>query len=82
MTDAPDAPEAPNETGPEVFTYEGVRYLPSNPTGHPDSCNRCAGHHRDGNGQLCIAAPSCGGAIYVKDTRGNRVKHTIWRLSK
>jgi len=82
MTEAPEAPEAPNETGPEVFTYKGVRYLPINPTGHPDPCNRCAGHSREGDRELCVAAPGCRKVIYVKDTPGNRVKHTIWRLSK
>jgi hypothetical protein len=79
-TDSP--PETSGETGPEVFTYEGVRYLPVDQITHPDPCKGCAGHHREGDRDLCHSAPGCGGAIYVKDTPGNRVKHTIWRLSK
>jgi hypothetical protein len=76
-----DAPEAPKETTPVVFTYGDVTYLPvAAPHGNP--CNGCAGNSKTGDPHVCLKAPGCVGAIYVKDTRGNRVKHTIWRLSK
>ena len=74
--------DAPNETGPVVFTYGDVTYLPvASPHGNP--CNGCAGDQNTGGVRhICVNAPNCRGVIYVKDTKGNRVKHTIWRLSK
>jgi len=64
-----------------VFTYEGVTYLPVTAQ-HGNPCHGCAGNRKTGDAHVCINAPGCRGAIYVADTPDNRVKYTIWRLSK
>jgi hypothetical protein len=64
-----------------VFTYNGATYLPVVDQ-HGDPCKGRAGNSKTGDTHICVNAPSCTGVIYVKDTPDNRVKHTIWRLSK
>jgi hypothetical protein len=64
-----------------VFTYEGVTYLPVT-ADEDDVCKGCAGNQQTGDSRVCLNAPGCRGVIYVEDTPDNRVKHTIWRLSK